>query len=182
MTKLQWNDSVTWNDTLCDSRNMDPKTRDFLSFRTQTGGNEREKMAFSGYPWWEMGQNSGNSLRVYGNSKRFRGPYFTDAIFLPFFPLLMIYWGRFSHKNFAHMKSVIMPLRSINTQSQKVATIQGSSTIVKLQTKPVLIGSFGSESKILELTHLTRPIPNCLGQVTCQRKICQLISITDKDY
>ena len=80
------------------------------------------------------------------------------------------------------MKSVIMPLRSINTQSQKVATIQGSSTIVKLQTKPVLIGSFGSESKILELTHLTRPIPNCLGQVTCQRKICLLISIIDKDY
>ena len=81
------------------------------------------------------------------------------------------------------MKSVIMPLRSINTQSQKVATIQGSSTIVKLQTKPVLIGSFGSESKILELTHLTRPVPSCL----CQRssdlseKICQLISITDKD-
>ena len=76
------------------------------------------------------------------------------------------------------MKSVIMPLRSINTQSQKVATIQGSSTIVKLQTKPVLIGSFG----ILKLTHLTRPVPSCLGQVTCQRKICRLISIIDKDY
>ena len=60
------------------------------------------------------------------------------------------------------MKSVIMPLRSINTQSQKVATIQGSSTIVKLQTKPVLIGSLGSESKILKLTHLTRLVPSCL--------------------
>ena len=30
VTKLHWNDSVMWNDTLCDSRKMDPK---FLTWR-----------------------------------------------------------------------------------------------------------------------------------------------------